>query len=229
MNDLNKIILKLLHIVKINKLEKVNKTSLVKYLYFLDYFYAKKHKEQFSNIDWKMNYYGPHSFQIDNCLDELTKSKRVNFYFGNNNQHIYYLSDAMDFNNFEINGIKDIEGDWESLIKEYQVKQDLKSLLNKTYSTEPIEGKSVGDIINFEKIDFIIFKEDIKQIKINITDMKTIKRIEELRKKIKSKPLEIPNFSFMNSNFQEECTIQEPFSNGFPDISNLHISINDKE
>lgn len=224
-NDSNILILKLLHIIKTNKLEKVNKTSLVKYLYFLDYFYARKYKKQFSTIDWKMNSYGPHFSQVDNDLYNLTKNKKVNYY-PNNMEQIYFLSEACNDNNFEIPEIKEVLFDWESLIKEYQHKQNLKALLNKTYSTEPIENKVIGDSIKFDNIYFVNFKEDIKSINIMITNQEKIKRLKELGAKIQNKPLETSNYQFLNPALSESDFNSEVLSdNNFPNLKGLEISL----
>ena len=63
-------------------------------------------------------------------------------------------------------------------------------------------------------------------IKINITDKKKIKRIKEINKKIKLQPLQIPDFSFMKNTLPEDCPIDDLVS-GFPEISDLHLDIDD--
>jgi hypothetical protein len=227
--SIGEVILYILSIAKANKISSIKKTYLVKYVYYFDYLYAQEMGDKYTNIDWKLHYYGPHSFQIDEVLEQLIKSKKIGFstYESSEYESISYYIPSGQYpspSNFDTT----IKFDIENFIKEHEKKKDLKALLHETYATEPMQNKFFGELLSFIGLEKLNYKKDIKSLKLLAKDEDKIAKVKSLLKKMSKKSKDAdkaPLFELKKvpySDFAQED--ETSYINDLSDLNDLRIS-----
>lgn len=173
------------------------RTALTKYLYLLDYWMAKENNgKTFIGVEWKFYHYGPYSEALASHIDFLPTLpfiNKVDVSRENKDFTVYSLGEYTRNKTLESIGISsNVKGRLLQAIKAFV--GDLNGLLNYVYfETEPMDGVKPGDVLSFENLRKQNFKQDIKQIKVQIDNKEKAARIKALISNIGSKWQESQN------------------------------------
>lgn len=138
-------------------------TTLTKLIYLIDVYYARKNSgETFSETDWKFHHFGPYSYQLSDAIEKKIQNVQVEEGETRDQGHVFKLiklSDdvktaTMQDTNLGIGITSTIQSD----LKKFN--GNLNALLEHVYfHTEPMEGATPGDKLDFSKCDVINFKD----------------------------------------------------------------------
>lgn len=138
-------------------------TTLTKLIYLADVYYARKNSgETFSGVDWKFHHFGPYSYQLSEAIEQKIKGVQVEAGETRDQGYTFKLIKLADYGkpatmqdtNLGIGITSALESD----LKKFN--GNLNALLEHVYfHTEPMEGATPGDKLDFKKCEVINFKD----------------------------------------------------------------------
>lgn len=138
-------------------------TTLTKLIYLADVYYARKNNgETFSGADWKFHHFGPYSYQLSEAIEKKIKGVQVEAGETRDQGHAFKLIKFSDYGktatmqdtNLGIGITSTIQSD----LKKFN--GNLNALLEHVYfHTEPMEGATPGDKLDFSKCEVLNFKD----------------------------------------------------------------------
>jgi len=123
----------------------LSRSVMTKLVYLVDYFYARQHGNQYTNIKWYYNHYGPFVEDVENSIiDNIEVS--VNKYDNTNLGSFFKYSGAAPVINEEdllvvLNHVQDI----------YKSSQGFNDFITYIYSTSPVRKTRQYDFIDIVK------------------------------------------------------------------------------
>lgn len=165
-------------------------TSLTKLIYLADVYYARKNNgETYSGTEWKFHHFGPYSFQLSETIEKKIPNVQVEAGETRDQGHSFKLIKLSDY--AKTATMEDtklgigITSALQSNVKNFS--GNLNSLLEYVYfHTEPMEGATPGDKLDFTKCEVINFK-DFKPLPSKNKTADKIKKGKELLAALKAK------------------------------------------
>lgn len=181
-------ILAVLKLAQDQSVDGILKTSLVKYVYLVDVFYAEIQSGEkiWTDLPWSFYHFGPYAQPIQDCVDDLVKQgKLVDRVYGDDEAldekecHIYSLPDYGKPQSLKELGLQGyVPLRLGTAIKKFA--WDLPGLLNYVYfDTTPMQTAKPGDTLDFSecrKFDLV----NVKPIQLKSKP----KKLKAARKKI---------------------------------------------
>lgn len=138
-------------------------TTLTKLVYLADVYYARKNEGQtYTGIQWKFQHFGPYSYQLSEAIQKRMQNVEVETGETRDEGHAFTLIKLSDYgkkSSMQDTGLGiGIISPLQSNLKNFN--GNLNGLLEYVYfHTEPMEGATPGDILDFSKCEVINFKD----------------------------------------------------------------------
>lgn len=174
---------------------------IIKYIYLLDYYTAKETGKTFTGTEWIFHHFGPWSYEIDNFVKNLVKTKdifteKIQTHFENNKEINMYVNISGNVSR------RDIWGKFNKIVMKRIFNDDLPFFKNDTYKLLDYVYFETEPMINAKPEDKLIFDhlEPYKQaVEINYKPLSkdNIKKMKEA----------LRNFSNKNNSEKQELNI----------------------
>ncbi len=138
-------------------------TVLTKLIYLADVYYARKNGgEVFTGVQWKFHDFGPYSYLLSETIKKEIPNIQVESGESRDQGHAFTLIKLSDYGSqatMQDTGLGiEVTSLLESKLKKFG--SDLNALLEYVYfHTEPMEGATPGDILDFNKCQTISCKD----------------------------------------------------------------------
>lgn len=194
----NQLILAILKEAKNQDLLPLLKTTLIKFLYLLDLYYAEENEgNTLSGWDWKFVHYGPYAFNAGSAIDSLVAKgviyrEQRESEVSDKEYCLFRLPSYEKTPDLQSLGLSNrIQINIKSDIKRYS--KNLPHLLNHVYfHTAPMDKAIPGASLNFAGCEAIEAK-DLRPVEMKKLSQKSIKKTrEKLRALIKERKSESP-------------------------------------
>jgi len=188
--DIREIILAVLLEAKTNGFSPLLKTTLVKFIYLVDFYTAEESEgKPVSNIEWKFLHFGPFAPEISQAINELRQNQSIYLVNKDSEEDGFYLyelgrkSGAKSLDSLGIT--RSIQLRFQADLKRYA--KDLSRLLDFVYfRTTPMLEAKPGDVLDFSNCKKLRI-DDVRHLEMNKLRPKAIKQTrEKLRELIAS-------------------------------------------
>lgn len=189
-DNISNAILAILAIAKEADLNALTTTQVVKYVYLLDYLFAKNNAgKTYTSVEWKFLHFGPYSAAISHELDFLVNKSFINSKNMTSNKSdgvLYSLSDWKQVSKLDLFGVsRDIVLDLSGYVRRFNT--DLQKLLNFVYfETEPMAEALPNEILSFDDCIKIPFK-NLKPVEMKKLSIAAVKSTKEKLAKIRAR------------------------------------------